>query len=141
MLKGVLNTPLLKNKAGVRCTKRTLNATTTWYMFKYIAIILANVWLPTLEQHFRSTILKFVWLFKLVFPSRRMISYLWYWYWFKNESSLNLEVNSETYSESCQTSNMEVFRKNNEQLLVFDYFGKTLHLRCLTRFSVCLWSQ
>ena len=42
-------------------------------MFKYIAIILANVWLPTLEQHFRSTILKFVWLFKLVFPSRRMI--------------------------------------------------------------------
>ena len=39
MFKRVLNMPLLKNKAGVRCAKRTLDAAKkcncTWYVLKY----------------------------------------------------------------------------------------------------------
>ena len=33
------------------------------------------------------------------------------------------------------------FCTNSERLLVFDYFCKKLHLRCLTRFWALLWSQ
>ena len=47
--------------------------------------------------------------FFLFFTSRSGICYLWYSNWFKNEISLILEVNSETYSEPCQTSKIGVF--------------------------------
>ena len=44
MFEGVLNMPLLKNKAGVMCAKRIVNAA-TWYVFLDISMILGNVWL------------------------------------------------------------------------------------------------
>ena len=43
-------------------------------------------------------------------------------------------VLSEAYSEPCQTSKMEHFVKNSQQLKGVNYFCKSLHLKCLTRF-------
>ena len=54
----------------------------------------------------RSTILKFVWLFFLEFPSRRLSAT--FDIQAKTVTSLTLEANSEAYSEPCQTSKIEV---------------------------------
>ena len=121
MFERVLNTPLLKvYKKNSR--HRYLKCKSTWYAFRNISVILANVWprnirceylwISSVSQHFRWTILKFSWLFLFVFFSwKTVICYLWYLNWFKNETSLTLEANLETYSEPCQISKMEVFAK------------------------------
>ena len=44
---------------------------------------------------------------------------------------------SEAYSEPFQTSKMVIFAKIVKQLTAVDYYCRTLHLRCLTRFWIC----
>ena len=46
---------------------------------------------------------------------------------------------AEVYSEPCQRYKMEGFAKKSHQLLVVNYFHKTLHLRCLAGFGIRLW--
>ena len=101
-----------------------------------------NYELVLFSQHFRSTILKF--------------GYLWYLNWFKDGTRLTLQTNSEAYSEPCQTSKMEVFAKIMNGFSFLTIFAKScildvwqdsefvseaskdlqkkLHLICLTGF-------
>ena len=58
-----------------------------------------NLWISSVKKRFRSTTLKFVWLFLFGFFWYEVINYLRYSNWFKKETSLTLESNSETYSK------------------------------------------
>ena len=44
--------------------------------------------------------------------------------------------NPETYSEPCEASKIEVLCENGLRLFPVKYFRQTLHLRCLTGFSI-----
>ena len=51
-----------------------------------------------------------------------------------------LFLSSEVNSESCQTSNIELyFYKNSQKRKDVHYFCKNFHLGCLTRFWICFW--
>ena len=129
-----------------------------------VSMILSNVWLrnarfknlliTSVEQHFRSTILKFDWLFLFGF-SQQVICYLGYSNWCKYETSVTLKANSKAYFEPCQSSKMEVFIKivNGFSFLIIfaksfmkldqasKSFIKLVKSRYLTRSWVRLWIQ
>ena len=98
----VLNMPLLKNKAGAKCVKRTLDVKCKLhYVFWNISMILANVWLRNVrfenllisfvKQHFRPSLLKFDWLFLFGFF---LVGYMLpLIFRFKNDTYVTLEAN------------------------------------------------
>ena len=45
--------------------------------------------------------------------------------------NLNLEANAKAFSEPCQTFKRKVFAKIVTTIIVFSYFRKKLHVRCL----------
>ena len=50
-----------------------------------------------------------------------------------------LRLKLEVYSKPCQTSKMERFCENSQQLKATNYFYKTLHIWCFTGFWIRLW--
>ena len=113
----------------------------TLFMFVYVwniswILILANVWLlnvkfenvwiSSVKQHFRSTILKFA-LLSFWFFLVEVTCHLWHSYWFKNETSgSQLRRTFRTLSniqDGCFC----------ERLLSFNHFRKRIHL--------CSWQQ
>ena len=155
MCDGVLNMPLLKNKAGAKCAKRTLDAA-TWnvnllYVFWNTSMILANFWLRRnvrfenllisfVKQHFRPSLLKFDWLFLFGFF---LVGYMLPLIFKQIKKLYICDFGSQFRSIFRTLSNIQDggFYKISYWLFVFDYFCKKLHLRCLTGFWISLWHQ
>ena len=105
MSEGVLNTPLLKIKAGVCCAKRTLNTKekTSIYVLKFTFMNLFCL------ITFSLNYFRFRWLFLFVFFLVKVICYLWFSKRFKNETSLTLQANSEAYSKPLTALSFKLF--------------------------------
>ena len=105
MFEGALNTPLLKNKAGVCCVKRTLNSKekTSIYVLKFKFMNLFCL------ITFSFNYFRFRWLFHFVFFLVKVICYLWCSKRFKNETSLTLQANSEAYSKPLTALSFKLF--------------------------------
>ena len=57
------------------------------------------------------------------------------------QNTFQVAASAEAYSGPCQTSKMELFVNIINGLKPLTIFTKKLHLRCFTRFCVCLCSE